>query len=86
MTDQRRRFPPPWSVEETQPCFIVRDSNGQALAFVYFEDSPAGAQLQVRLRAMRRGGSQSHRQAGGPDAKMKRPQPFGCGSAKAFLG
>jgi hypothetical protein len=43
MTDQRRRFPPPWSVEETQPCFIVRDSNGQALAFVYFEDSPAGA-------------------------------------------
>ena len=26
-----RRFPPPWSVEETAPCFIVRDANGQAL-------------------------------------------------------
>jgi hypothetical protein len=25
-----RRFPPPWSVEETAPC-IVRDANGQAL-------------------------------------------------------
>jgi hypothetical protein len=25
-----RRFPPPWSVEETAPCFIVRDANGQA--------------------------------------------------------
>ena len=24
-----RRFPPPWSVEETAPCFIVRDANGQ---------------------------------------------------------
>jgi hypothetical protein len=36
MTD--RRFPPPWTVEETQPCFIVRDHNGQALAFVYCED------------------------------------------------
>ena len=32
------RFPPPWTVEETAPCFIVRDHNGQALAFVYCED------------------------------------------------
>jgi hypothetical protein len=34
-----RRFPPPWTVEETQPCFIVRDATG-ALAFVYSEDGP----------------------------------------------
>jgi hypothetical protein len=27
-----RRFPPPWSVDEQQACFIVRDANGQALA------------------------------------------------------
>jgi hypothetical protein len=40
VTDDRRRFPPPWTVEETQPCFIVRDHNGQALAFVYCEDEP----------------------------------------------
>jgi hypothetical protein len=33
-----RRFPPPWSVEETNACFIVGDANGQALAYVYFED------------------------------------------------
>jgi hypothetical protein len=33
-TADRRRFPPPWTVEETQPCFIVRDANKQALAFV----------------------------------------------------
>src|SRR5262245_15925475 len=32
------RFPPPWIVEETTPCFIVRDHNGQTLAFVYCED------------------------------------------------
>ena len=36
-----RRFPPPWTVEETQPCFIVRDHNEQALAFVYCEDEPS---------------------------------------------
>ena len=35
-----RRFPPPCTVEETAPCFIVRDHNGQALAFVYCEDEP----------------------------------------------
>jgi hypothetical protein len=34
-----RRFPPPWSVEET-PAFIVRDRGGQQLAYVYFEDEP----------------------------------------------
>ena len=38
-----RRFPPPWSVEDPDPqlerqCFIVCDHNGQALAYVYFED------------------------------------------------
>ena len=30
--------PPPWSVEELDACFVVRDHNGQALAYVYFED------------------------------------------------
>ena len=35
-----RRFPPPWSVEEQAACFIVRDHNGQALAYVYFEEEP----------------------------------------------
>jgi hypothetical protein len=35
-----RRFPPPWSVEERQACFIVKDGNGQALAHVYFEEEP----------------------------------------------
>jgi hypothetical protein len=29
------RFPPPWSVEETEACFIVREA--QALAYVYCE-------------------------------------------------
>ena len=38
------RFVPPlpaaWTAEETAPCFLVRDVNGQALAFVYCEDEP----------------------------------------------
>ena len=35
-----RRFPPSWTAEETDACFIVRDGNGQAVAYVYFEDEP----------------------------------------------
>jgi hypothetical protein len=35
-----RRFPPPWTVEELDACFVVRDANGQALAHIYFEDKP----------------------------------------------
>jgi hypothetical protein len=38
--EMARRFPPPWSVEETEVCYIVRDANGQALAYVYFEEEP----------------------------------------------
>ena len=38
---ETRRFPPPWSIEElNDACFVVRDHNGQALAYVYFEDEP----------------------------------------------
>ena len=43
-----RRFPPPWTVEETQPCFIVRDHNGQALAFVCIARMSRGGELLPR--------------------------------------
>ena len=51
-----RRFPPPWSAEETDACFIVRDANEQALAYVYFEEEPgrrSAAHLLTRDEARR---------------------------------
>jgi len=51
-----RRFPPRWSVEETDACFIVKDHNGQVLAYVYFEDEPgrrSAAKLLTRDEARR---------------------------------
>jgi hypothetical protein len=39
----QRRFPPPWSVEELDACFVVRDHNGQKLALVYLKNELKGA-------------------------------------------
>jgi hypothetical protein len=39
-TMTERRFPPPWSVEDIGAAFVVKDSTGQQLAYVYFEDEP----------------------------------------------
>ena len=44
-----RRFPAPWSIEEyNDACFIVRDHDGQALAYVYFEEE-AGRRSAAKL-------------------------------------
>ena len=40
MSVEQRRFPPPWTAEETDACFIVKDHNGMAVAYAYFEDEP----------------------------------------------
>jgi hypothetical protein len=51
-----RRFPPPWTVEELGACFVVRDHNEQALAYVYFEDEPgrrSAAKLLTKDEARR---------------------------------
>lgn len=51
-----RRFPPPWTAEETSVCFIVRDHAGRALAYIYFEEEPgrrSAANLLTRDEARR---------------------------------
>jgi hypothetical protein len=34
-----RTSPPPWSSEEHSGYFVVRDHNGQAIAYAYFENA-----------------------------------------------
>jgi hypothetical protein len=56
MTALACRFPPPWSVEELEACFVVTDTAGQKLANVYFEEGPERRSAAKRLGKMRRGG------------------------------
>ena len=51
-----RRFPNPWSAEDNGSCFIVKDKNGQAFAYVYYEEEPgrrSAARLLTRDEARR---------------------------------
>jgi hypothetical protein len=51
-----RRFPPTWSVEELEACFVVKVSAGQKLAYVYFEEEPgrrSAAKLLTKDEAQR---------------------------------
>jgi hypothetical protein len=46
-----RRFPPPWSVEEGETYFVVKDNDGQQLAYVHFDDPRSAAKLLTRDEA-----------------------------------
>ena len=51
-----RCFPPPWTAEVTPNCFIVRDADGQQLAYVYYENEPgrrSAAKLLTKDEARR---------------------------------
>jgi hypothetical protein len=40
MTLANRRFPPPWSIEDTGAAFVVKDGSGQKLGYFYYEEEP----------------------------------------------
>jgi hypothetical protein len=48
-----RRFPPPWSVEQGETYFVVKDSDGQQLACVHFDDPRSAAKPLTRDEARR---------------------------------
>jgi len=40
-----RRFPPPWTVEKIPGGLVVRDANGQSLAYVYYREKDSDAHM-----------------------------------------
>jgi hypothetical protein len=53
----QRRFPPPWFTKDhNNACFIVKDANGFAVAYVYYEEEPGrrtAADIMTRDEARR---------------------------------
>jgi hypothetical protein len=51
-----RRFPAPWSAEVQPNYYVVRDADGQQLAYVYYENEPgrrSAAKLLTKDEARR---------------------------------
>jgi hypothetical protein len=51
-----RRFTPPWDIKDNGSCFIIRDNNGQALSYVYYQEEAGrrtAAELLTRDEARR---------------------------------
>jgi hypothetical protein len=51
-----RRFPPPWSIEELDACFVVKDHSGQKLGYFNFEEEP-GRRSATKLLTLLEGKS-----------------------------
>jgi hypothetical protein len=51
MTESARRFPPPWHADKIAGGYVVRDANGQALAYVYSRENEADARQAKVLTA-----------------------------------
>jgi hypothetical protein len=48
MAEPSRRLPPPWHVDKIPGGHVVRDANGQALAYVYSRTDPTEA-MQAKV-------------------------------------
>jgi hypothetical protein len=48
MAESSRRFPAPWRADKVAGGYVVRDANGQALAYLYSRDNPTEA-VQAKM-------------------------------------
>ena len=51
-----RRFPPPWTAEVQPNYYVVRDANGQQIAYVHYSNDPdrrSAAKLMTKDEARR---------------------------------
>jgi hypothetical protein len=56
MPSSARRFPPPWSAELQPNYYVVRDADGQQIAYIYYSNDPdrrAAAKLLTKDEARR---------------------------------
>ena len=70
MLSTPRRFPAPWSAELQPNYYVLRDADGQQLAYIYYSNDPdrrSAAKLLTKDEARR--DLDEHRQAAGAIAE-----------------
>jgi hypothetical protein len=65
MPSSPRRFPAPWSAEVQPNYYVVRDADGQQIAYIYYECEP-GRRSAAKLLTK---DCDEHRQAAGASAE-----------------
>jgi hypothetical protein len=88
MSEASRRFPPPWRADKIPGGYVVRDANGQALAYLYSRDNPTEA-LQAKMltpdEARRIAINIARLRSCSERLKAtKRPSPIQCGAAATY--
>ena len=66
----QRRFPAPWSAELQPNYYVIRDADGQQIAYIYYSNDPdrrSAAKLLTKDEARR--DLDEHRQAAGAIAE-----------------
>jgi K+/H+ antiporter YhaU regulatory subunit KhtT len=51
MSEGSRRFPPPWRADKIAGGYVIRDANGQAIAYLYSRENEAEARQAKVLTA-----------------------------------
>ena len=62
-----RRSPAPWTVEDLDTCYLVRDHDGQQLAYVYYEEESG---RRSAAKCSRSGKTVSQRRIGDGTGRM----------------
>jgi hypothetical protein len=87
MADAPRRFPAPWRADKIAGGYVVRDANGQALAYVYSRDNQAEAMQaktltkdearRIAINIARMGSKENDmgQNKRKPTARRKKPEP-----------
>jgi hypothetical protein len=65
MAEPSRRFPPPWQADTIPGGYVVRDANGQALAYLYCDNDAEARQAKVLTKDEARRIAIKHRAVAG---------------------
>jgi hypothetical protein len=79
-----RRFPPPWTVEELDACFVVVDHSGQKLAYIYFEEE--SGRRSAAQKAHPKNTERLHERAGPMSSKKQKLSSHGLSRHDRQIG